>query len=230
MVLPVSSRSGVTMSILLHVDPEQVDAAIDAEYKALAGRVRGAMERVGRASLLMPARDATRLALRSNRLPTTWRGQVQPKDNKPTLAPAFFVWSKAPEIMAAFLEGAVIAPTGGKKYLWIPTPNVPRGQGGKRYSPQRVEARFKGFFFVKARGGALVAMVRARAGTKRSRARGARRTLSWKRATKKDAGQRVAMFILLKQVRLKKRLDIAGIANQAGARYAVAYDRAANSQ
>lgn len=214
----------------LKVDPQEIDEALDEQFKALAARVRAATERVGRAALLMPARDATRRVLKSNKLPTTWRGLPQPKENKPTLAPAYFVWSKAPKIMAAFSEGAVIAPTGGKRYLWVPTENVPTGQGGKRYSPQRVEARFKGFIFVRARNGNIVALVRARAGTRRSRARGARRAPSWKRATKKDAGQKVAMFILVKQVRLQKRLDLAGIANQAGARFAVAYQKAANSK
>jgi hypothetical protein len=214
----------------LTVDPKEVDAALDAEFKALSKRVRGAMERVGRDALLTPVRDATRAALKSSKLPTTWRGQLQPKDDKPTLAPAFFVWSKAPKIIGAFSEGATIAPTGGRRYLWIPTENVPKGRGGRPYKPAEVERKFKKFIFARSKSGSLVALVMARTGYKETQhRRGAAPKMVFKRATKKEPGEKIAMFILVRQVRLRKRLDPKGIAETAGARYALAYHQAANS-
>ncbi|WP_363346296.1 DUF6441 family protein [Methylocystis echinoides] len=216
--------------LTLSVDPKEIDAALDAEFKALSGRVRAATEKAGRATVLIPVRDATRQVLKSRKLPTTWRGQIQPKESKPTLSPAFFTWSKAPKIMAAFSEGATIAPTGGRRYLWIPTENVPVTSGGSRLKPAAVERKFKGFTFARARNGSLVALVMARQGSKRSKARGRPLKTTFRRATKKDPGKKVAMFILVRKVRLKKRLDVASIANAAGARFAVAYQKAANSQ
>jgi hypothetical protein len=215
----------------LTVDPKAVDAALDAEFKALSKRVRGAMERTGRASLLTPVRDATRRALNSSKLPNTWRGQLQPKDDKPTLAPAFFVWSKAPKIIGAFSEGATVAPTGGRRYLWLPTENVPRGRGGRPIKPADVERKFKKFIFARAKNGNLVALVMARTGYKKtSHRKGGAPKMVFKRATKADPGQKIAMFILVRQVRLRKRLDPKAIAEAAGASYALAYHQAANSQ
>lgn len=217
------------VEVTLKVDPSEIDAALDAEFKALSSRVRQATERVGRSALLLPVRDATRRALRSNKLPTTWRGKAYPEDDKPTLAPAFFTWSKAPKIMAAFSEGAKIVPTAGKRYLWIPTENVPTSTGGRRLSPKEIERKFKKFSFARAKSGNLVALVMAYSGLRRSKAKGGATKHVFKRATKKDPGRPVAMFILVKQVRLAKRLDVAAIADAAGARYAVAYSRAAES-
>jgi hypothetical protein len=213
----------------LTIDPKEVDAALDAEFKALSKRVRGAMERVGRDALLTPVRDATRAALKSSKLPTTWRGQIQPKDDKPTLAPAYFVWSKAPKIIGAFSEGATIAPTGGRRYLWIPTENVPFKRGGATLGPKEVTEKLGKFFYVKSRSGNIVAFVMARVSLKRQHRRGGTSSRALKRATKKDPGEKVAMFILVRQVRLRKRLDPKGIAETAGARYALAYHQAANS-
>jgi hypothetical protein len=224
----------------LSVDPKEIDAALDSEFKALSQRVRRATESVGRSALLLPARDATARALRSNKLPTTWRATTYPAAGVDTLAPAFVVKTKAPKIIAAFAEGAKIVPTGGRRYLWIPTENVPASSGGRRLSPKEIDRRFRrsgkaraqsAFTFARDGSGNLIAFVMANSGVKRlHRKAGDRYVHAFKKATKKDPGQRVAMFILVKQVRLAKRLDLAAIAEAAGGRYAIAYKQAAEAR
>jgi hypothetical protein len=214
--------------ITVEIDKGVISSALEEERVALAKRVRLATNQAGRDLLIDPLRAMTREALNSSRLPNTWRGNVFPKEERHTLTPAFFAHSKAPEIMLAFEQGPTIQPLAGKKYLWIPTENVPRGKGGKRMSPREVMARVGRFSFIPLRNGGLLAVAQAARGIKRSRRKGGAGTMTIKRA-KKGVGERLAFFILKKQVRLRKRLDIAGIADRAGAQYAAKYERAANN-
>ena len=78
-------------------DKAQIGRALDDEVRALSRRMRTATEKAGREMLLDPLRQATRDALNSRKLPTTWRAAVYPKDDAITLSPAFFVYSKAPK-------------------------------------------------------------------------------------------------------------------------------------
>jgi hypothetical protein len=214
--------------ITVEIDKGAISSALEEERIALAKRVRLATNHAGRDLLIDPLRAMTREALRSSKLPTTWRGKLYPGEARHTLTPAFFAFSKAPEIMLAFEEGPTIQPVAGKKYLWIPTENVPRGKGGKRMSPQEVAARVGKFSFIPLRNGGLIAVAKATRGVKRSRRKGGTGTTTVSRA-KKGEGERMAFFVLKKQVRLRKLLDITGIADRAGAKYSAAYERAANN-
>jgi hypothetical protein len=213
--------------ITVDIDKKAISAALDEERIALSKRVRLATHQAGRELLLEPLRATTLEAFDSSKLPTTWRGKLYPEDaSSHTMTPAFFAFSKAPEIMIAFEQGATIQPLDGKKYLWIPTENVPRGRGGKRMSPQEVMARVGRFSFIPLRNGGLVAVAQAARTSKRGHRRGRGRTPT---LTRTKDGERLAFFILKKQVRLRKRLDISEIADRAGAQYAARYERAANN-
>jgi len=215
--------------ISVEFDKGAISRALDDERIAMAKRVRLATDKAGRELLIDPLRAMTRGAFNSRKLPTTWRAKLYPADvQSHTLTPAFFAFSKAPEIMTAFEEGTTIQPFGGKKYLWIPTENVPRGRGGRRMSPQEVMARVGRFAFIPLKNGGLIAVAQATRTEKRSRRKGGAPTQSVGKA-KKGAGERLAFFVLKKQVRLSKRLDVKGIANRAGAKYSAIYERAANS-
>lgn len=216
------------MSISVEFDKGAISRALEDERIALAKRVRLATDKAGRELLIDPLRSMTRGAFNSRKLPTTWRAKLYPEEARRTLTPAFFAFSKAPEIMTAFENGAIIQPVGGKKYLWIPTENVPRGRGGKRMSPQEVMARVGKFSFIPLRSGGLLAVAQAVRGEKRSRRKGGAPITTIGRA-KSGQGARMTFFVLKKQVRLAKRLDIQGIATRAGARYSAFYERAANS-
>ncbi|PPD10280.1 MAG: hypothetical protein CTY36_00365 [Methylocystis sp.] len=216
------------MSLLkLDVDRDAVSRALDEERIGLARHVRAATEKAGRELLVEPLRAMTREAFDSRKLPTTWRARLYPEEARHTLTPAFFAFSKAPAIMTAFEDGATIQPLAGKKFIWIPTENVPRGRGGKRLSPREVMARVGKFRFIPLKNGGFLAVAQATRGSRRAHRRGGARTPTIVGA-KKGKGESVAFFVLKKQVRLRKRLDIAGIADRAGAKYSTIYRRAAN--
>ena len=141
------------------------------------------------------------------RLANSWRGKIY--ENK-ELNAAGRVWTKAPTIMRAFDEGVTIK---SKKGLWlaIPTPAAPRrGVGGKRISPSTFpEHRFGRLRFVYRGGGKpsllVVDGLRARGGKRGGFSRAGKRA----RATGRGLTT-VVMFIMVPQVRLRKRLDFTG--------------------
>jgi hypothetical protein len=216
------------MKIELQFDARQIEAALEDERVALAKRLRLATEQAGRELLLLPARDITRSALHSSKLATTWRGRAFPKEPRNTLSPAFFVSTRAPAIIFAHETGPAIRPLGGKRYLWIPTENVPRGRGGKPLGPGELGPKLGGFKFLPLRNGGLAAYAMAARAMKRRHRRSGGHALGWKASDNKSNGERVIFYILKPQVRLRKRLDLARLAEAAGAKYAARYEQASN--
>lgn len=86
-------------------------------------------------------RDQVRAARLGERLARTVRRQTYPTGQNSVEAAAM-VWTKAPKILGAYLDGATIRPLNGKRFLWIPTDEVPKKRQGNRLSPQDVEDRF----------------------------------------------------------------------------------------
>ena len=145
------------------------------------------------------------------RLANTWRSEVYPK-GRTSLRAAGFVFSKAPDIVTAFEDGTVIRSTKGF-WLAIPTPAAGTGAGGKRIDPglweQMHGSRLR---FVYRRSGVslLVAdAMRARNGKRGGFAKG---SVSALRSGNGLAS--VVMFILVPQVTLRKRLDVAAAAEK----------------
>lgn len=149
-----------------------------------------------------------------NKLANTVRGQTYPA-GAASLDPASWVYTKAPVIMDVFDRGATIVPVNGTVRLAIPTANVPRRRR-KRMTPVEVEAYFdQDLIVIHGRGDTLLAFVDvllARSG--RGYRPATRRRLAQGRPRKL-----VLMFILVRQTRLRKRLDLAGIANRAADRW-----------
>ncbi len=211
--------------ITVEIDKGAISAALEEERVALAKRVRLATNQAGRDLLIDPLRAMTREALNSAKLPTTWRGNIFPKEERHTLTPAFFAFSKAPLIMQAFENGAEIKARSGK-YLAIPTieagRNARHGSRG-RLTPEKwvKENKVALIFRPTSYGGVLIAeLQRFRTGKRKGK-----KTRSV--VARRDKPQ--VMFILLKQVRLRKRLDLQGLADRAGATYRATYERAANN-
>lgn len=153
------------------------------------------------------------------RLACTWRSEVYPRGQK-SIGAAGFVWSKAPDIIRAFDQGAVIRSKRGL-FLAIPTAlagKLGRGIGGGRekITPQGWERRtgLKLRFVYRrnapsllvvddiriTKGGRVVANVSRRKGVISRR---------------KSGGSVAIVFILVPQVRLGKRLDVASAAAKA---------------
>jgi Family of unknown function (DUF6441) len=148
------------------------------------------------------------------RLANSWRDKHYPNRK---LDAASLVYTKAPQIIRAFDEGAVIRSKRGR-FLAIPTENAPRkGTDGRRISPSTFpEHRFGPLRFVPRSSGPSLLVVdglRASFGRKSGELRGFRRATDRARA-RGDGLATVVMFLLVRQVKLPKRLDVARAAER----------------
>lgn len=177
---------------------------------------------IRRGATIAARRIATRakLALRQDvrraglgpRLANTWQDRVYPQQQE-SLRPSAFVWSKAGELISAHTEGATIRAANGV-YLAVPTKNVPRRRN-RLATPAEVLALYgvETFNIVRGRGGNLLLMVPAVRSRKGN---------SWRRASSIRTGRQgrkaemVLMFVLVRQVTLRKRLDWPRIADEIG--------------
>lgn len=159
------------------------------------------------------------------RLANSWRDKHYPNQK---LDAASLIYSKAPQIIRTFDEGAIIRSKRGR-YLAIPTENAPRkGTDGKRISPRTFpEHRLGSLRFVPRRNGPslLVAEgLRASFSRKSGSLRGFRKATD--RARKTGRGlTTVVMFVLVPQVKLAKRLDVARAAEQWSGRLPAVIDQ-----
>lgn len=148
------------------------------------------------------------------RLANSWRDKHYPNQR---LDAASLIYTKAPQIIRAFDEGAVIRSRRGR-FLAIPTENAPRkGTDGRRISPSTFpEHRFGPLRFVPRQNGPsfLVADgLRASFSRKSGDLRGFRRATD--RARQRGQGlTTVVMFLLVPLVKLRKRLDVARAAER----------------
>ena len=147
------------------------------------------------------------------RLANSWRDRHYPNQK---LDAASLVYTKAPQIIRAFDEGAVIRSKRGR-FLAIPTENAPRGTDGRRISPRTFPAhRFGPLRFVPRQTGPSLLVVdglRVSISRKRGQLRGFRRATDRARA-RGEGLTTVVMFLLVPQVKLPKRLDVARAAER----------------
>lgn len=154
------------------------------------------------------------------RLAKTWRSQTYPK-GEPSTNAAALVWTKAPKLVDAFDRGALIRSKDGF-FLAIPTAaaGTQRASGfTPRLTPgiweRRTGMRLR-FVYRRGRPSLLVAD-----GT-RVNSRGAAVSNAGRRKgasyTRLQGAATSVIFILLPQVRLKKRLDVQGAGDRWQAR------------
>jgi hypothetical protein len=148
------------------------------------------------------------------RLTRTWRDKHYSNQQ---LDAASLVYTKAPQIVRAFDEGAVIRSNRGR-FLAIPTENAPRkGTDGRRISPSSFpEHRFGPLRFVGRQTGPSLLVVD---GLRASFSRQTGELRGFRRATERarqpgDGVTTVVMFLLVPQVKLSKRLDVARAAER----------------
>jgi hypothetical protein len=181
-----------------------LQADITAELRDIERAVATGTRDAGRGLKTELRRQVTSAGL-GPRLGNSWRDKHYPNRK---LDAASLVYTKAPQIVRAFDEGAVIRSRRGR-FLAIPTENAPRkGTDGRRISPSTFpEHRFGPLRFVPRQSGPSLLVVdglRASFSRKTSELRG------FRRATERS-GQSVAtvvMFVLVPQVKLPKRLDV----------------------
>lgn len=146
------------------------------------------------------------------KLAKSWQSHLYPKGRN-SISAAGWVFSKAPKLIRAFNEGALIKSKDGF-FLAIPTEAAPkRGVGGKRISPSNFPEHSLGRLRFVYRPGKISLLVvdGLRAGTGK---RGGFRKAS-DSALKSGRGlTTVVMFLLVPQVKLKKRLDYKAVVNR----------------
>jgi hypothetical protein len=147
-------------------------------------------------------------------LANSWRDSHYPNQR---LDAASLVYTRAPQIIRAFDEGAVIRSRRGR-FLAIPTENAPRkGTDGRRIKPSTFpEHRFGPLRFVPRPSGPSLLVVdglRASFSRNTGELRGFRQAMD--RARRSGQGlTTVVMFLLVPQVKLRKRLDVARAAER----------------
>ena len=189
---------------------EDLQAELYREYRKGERAVTRAVEQAGRA-VKRNWRRQIRAAQFGGRLANTIRARRYP-EHTVSMNAAALVWSKAPEILSAHERGALIRSQDGF-WLAIPTRDALRGTGGNRITPgewERKNNRRLQFVYPEKwlrrlagpRHAVLMdiggAPLRERIMTKKGLHRKAPRVR--KRA--------IIMFVLVPQVRLKKRLDL----------------------
>ena len=140
------------------------------------------------------------------RLARTIRAQTYPA-GKPSLNAAALVWSRAPVIISAHDTGPLIRSRGGL-WLAIPTEAAGKGRGGKRPTPREWEARTGlTLRFIPRRRGPSLLVAEGRLNSKR-------RAVASRSKTGRGLTS-VPIFLMVRQVRLRKRLDLARDAERA---------------
>lgn len=194
------STSGDPKLILdkkVDVADQRVKAAVDAAGRVLQDDIRGQVTAAGL----------------GRRLAQSIRRQTYPNPETP-LSAAALVWTKAPKIIGAFAKGVLLKSSQGL-YLAIPTENAGRSTRGGRITPEEWERRngtpLRAVFHP-GKPALLVAQLRARTGKKGGFAAPS--------ATARRTGKNlvtVAIFILVPQARLTKRIDLKAAAARGNA-------------
>jgi hypothetical protein len=190
-----------------------LQADMQAELRDIERAVVSGTRDAGRGLRTELRRQVTSAGL-GQRLANSWRDRHYPNRK---LDSASLVYTKAPQIIRAFDESTVIRSRRGR-FLAIPTENAPRkGTDGRRISPSTFpEHRFGPLRFVPRPSGPSLLVVdglRASFSRKSGGLRGFRRATD--RARRSGQGlATVVMFLLVSQVKLRNRLDVARAAER----------------
>ena len=187
------------MKLTVDFSPDLV-TLLEQEIKAGERAVTAAMKAAG-AELKQDWREQITRAGLGQRLPRTIRNKTYPTSGD-SINAAAFIWSNAPEILNAHDRGALIRSKSGF-WLAIPTEAAGKGRGGARLTPAEWERR-RGMrlrFIYRRNGPSLLVAEKARINTRglavASRSKTGRRQVS------------APIFLLVPQVKLRKRLDLA---------------------
>ena len=192
------------MKLKLDITPGLV-AMMAAEVRAGEKAVSAATHEAGN-NLKTAWRAQITGAGLGRRLANTIRSETYPK-GKPSLNAAALVWSKAPVIVGAHDTGPLIRSRNGF-WLAIPTPAAGKSSRGGRITPGEWERRTGlRLRFVYRRSGPSLLVAEGRLNTK-GRAVASRSKTGRGLTT-------VPIFLLVAQVRLPKRLDLARDAERA---------------
>lgn len=185
---------------------------MEKEFVTITGAIKAGTKETAE-GLKNDLRQQVTSAGMGTKLANAWRSNVY--DNK-GYNPAALVYTRAPEIIAAFDKGVLIKPKAGGVWLAVPTVTAPkRGTDGKRITPLTFpEAKLGKLEFVyrdKGPSFLVVHNVRASYAKKTGQLRGFRKASETALRTGKGLTTAI-MFILIRQVQLEKRFDVATVA------------------
>ena len=198
-------------------------ASIDGDLNAIATEILQEAETAVTRGVFAAGwglRDDWRGQVRASGLGTRLANSVRQTDfprSGTSLRAASLVWTKAPDILHAFDGGVLIR---GKDGLWlaIPLPTAGlTGLGRQRITPWRWEQRtgLRLRFVYRRNGPSLLVVDDARVNSRGLAAvTGGRR----RRDGILTGAQTVPVFLLLRQVKMPKKLDLDGLAREATAR------------
>lgn len=182
--LNVSPDLAALMAAEVAAGKKAVSAAMTDKSQELKQKWRGQITRAGL----------------GKRLGGSIRSQSYPR-GKTSLNAAGFVWSKAPEIIGAHDSGPLIRSRDGF-WLAIPLPAAGKGRGGRKLTPGEWEKKTGlplRFIYRRGKPGLLVA----------DKARISKAGTAVASRAKSGRGQVSApIFVLVPQVKLRKRLDL----------------------
>lgn len=184
----------------LDVDISSIAEALRAEIEAGERAVTLAMRRASEGLKADWRAEITRGGL-GRRLAGAVRSETYPRQGV-SMSAASLVWSNAPEIMESQSAGATIRARGGR-WLAIPTPAAGRDVRGKRFTPATWERRTGLTLRMVSRPGRASFLVADARIDARGRARASRSRTGRGVAT-------VPIFVIVRQVSLRPRIDLAG--------------------
>ena len=192
------------MKLKLDITPD-LAALMAAEIKAGEKAVSTATREAGNSLKTAWRAQITQAGL-GTRLARTIRAEQFPK-GRPSLNAAAMVWSKAPTIVSAHDTGPLIRSRSGF-WLTIPTPAAGRSRRGGRITPGEWERRtgLRLRFVYRPRGPSLLVV--------EGRLNKSGRAVASRSKTGRGVTT-VPIFLLVPQVKLPKRLDLARDADRA---------------
>lgn len=190
------------MRLDIRIDGD-VDKLMRSEFKAGQRAVSTAM-RIAGDGLKNNWRSQVIAAGFGVRMSKAVRSEVFPK-GQPSMNAAVLVYTKSPKVFSAHEKGALIRAKDGV-WLAIPLPAAGRGPNGSRMTPAQWEAKNGRVLRFVYWGGRIAKLVDD--GTRSFRRTGD--SLAWtnRRAGLRTKKKSVAIFTLVPQVTLKKRLNL----------------------
>jgi hypothetical protein len=215
-------------------------AAMQEEIKRTAGALRAAVQATGADVQSRLRAQVQSAGLRGGqKIANAWRVKVFPASpSSRTFRPSVLIFSRMPDVVDSFERGARITAKGGK-FLAIPTGfNRQGGRNGNKprvTTAQMVAAR-KQAFVIRSKSNSRVSLWCLRTSEAQSRSRGGRvtRQVIAANTTRVGTGRGtiagltptagraqllkqgfVPMFVLLREVQQRKRLDVAGVRREA---------------
>ncbi|MCK6417923.1 MAG: DUF6441 family protein [Alphaproteobacteria bacterium] len=181
---------------------------MEKEFTTLTGAIKAGTKEAAE-GLKNTLRGQITSAGMGTKLANAWRSKVY--ENK-GYDSAGLVYTRAPRIVEAFDKGVLIKPKAGGVWLAVPTVTAPkRGTDGKRITPLNFpEAKLGKLEFVYRENGPsflVVHNVRASYSRKTGQLRGFRKASDTALRTGKGLTTAI-MFLLIRQVKLEKRLDV----------------------